>query len=74
MTCDGSTRAGQDHTLDHTYVACLDHNASHIFFAATAIANYLIFGGDVTNAFGEAPGPAQIFYIWPDDQFRDWWK
>jgi hypothetical protein len=34
----------------------------------------LIFGADVSNAFGEAPPPKQGFFIRPDQAFRDWWN
>lgn len=33
----------------------------------------LIFGSDVSNAFGEAPPPKQGFFIHPDEAFREWW-
>ena len=36
--------------------------------------NLLIFGADVTNAFGEASPPKQGFFIRPDSAFRAWWK
>jgi hypothetical protein len=32
----------------------------------------LVFGADVSNAFGEAPPPKQGFFIRPDKPFRDW--
>ena len=72
-TCDGSTRSGQAHTLDHTYASCIDQNASRIFFALSAIHNHVITGADASNAFAEANGPKQEYYIRPDKAFHNWW-
>ena len=33
----------------------------------------LIFEGDVSNAFSEAPPPKQGFFIQPDRAFHEWW-
>ena len=73
-TCDGSTRGGQVRVLDHTYANCVDHTSSRLFYALAAMENHMIYGADVTNAFGEAPPPKQGFYIRPDRAFRTWWK
>jgi hypothetical protein len=72
-TCDGSTRGGKVRVLDYTHANCVDHTASRLFYAISAAENYQIFGGDVSNAFGEAPPPKQGFFIQPDQAFRDWW-
>jgi len=72
-TCDGSAKAGQVRVLDHTHASCIDHTGSRMFYAIAAAENLLIFGADVSNAFGEAPPPKQGFYIRPDRAFRDWW-
>jgi hypothetical protein len=37
-----------------------------------AAENLLVFGADVSNAFGEAPPPKQGFYIRPDKAFTEW--
>ena len=60
-TCDGSTRGGKVHVLDYTHANCVDHTASRLFYAVSAAENLLIFGGDVSNAFSEAPPPKQGF-------------
>ena len=73
-TCDGSTRGGQVRILDHTYANCVDQTSSRIFYAASAVEDHLIFGADVSNAFGEAPPPKQGFHIRPDRAFREWYK
>ena len=72
-TCDGSTRSGQVRVLDYTYANCVDHTSSRLFYAASAAENMLIYGADVSNAFGEAPAPKQGFHIRPDQAIREWW-
>ena len=72
-TCDGSTRSGQVRVLDHTYANGLDQTGSRIFYAAAAAENLVIYGADVSNAFGEADPPKQGFFIYPDQAFREWW-
>jgi hypothetical protein len=44
----------------------------HTFFTLSQL-NKLVFGSDVSNAFGEAPPPKQGFYILPDKAFKAWW-
>ena len=72
-TADGSARNGMVRVLDHTYANCVDHSGARIFYAAAAVENLIIFGSDVSNAFGEAPPPRQGCFIRPDKAFRDWW-
>jgi hypothetical protein len=38
-----------------------------------AAENLLLFGGDVSNAFAEAPGPTKHCFIKPDKAFMNWW-
>ena len=33
----------------------------------------MVYGADVTNAFGEASPPKQGFHIQPDAEFRAWY-
>jgi len=70
--CDGSIRAGQARVLDHTYAGCVDHMSSRLFYVLSAAENMLVYGADVTNAFGDAPPPKQGFQIQPDKAFHDW--
>ena len=72
-TCDGSTRGGQVRVLDHTFANSIDQTGSRIFYGVAAAENLLIFGADVSNAFGEAPAPKQGFYIRPDKAFSEWY-
>merc|ERR1712086_175891 len=70
---DGSTRADQVRVLDHTYAGCIDHTSSRLFYAQSAVEIMLVYGADVTNAFGDALPPKQGLQIMPDKAFRDWW-
>jgi hypothetical protein len=72
-TCDGSTRGGQVRVMDHTFANSIDQTGSRIFYATAAAENLLVFGADVSNAFGEAPPPKQGFYIRPDNAFKEWY-
>jgi hypothetical protein len=72
-TCDGSTRGGQVRVLDHVHANSIDQTGSRIFYGLTAAENLVVFGSDVSNAFGEAPPPKQGFFIRPDQAFREWW-
>lgn len=73
MTCDGSSRAGQVRILDETFASCVDRTGSRLFYAIAAAENLLVYGSDVSNAFGEAAPPKQGFYIRPDQAFKEWW-
>ena len=68
--CDGSTRAGQDVVLDHTYANGLDQTGSRILYAIAAAENHAVYGADATNAFGEAGAPKQGFYILLESEAR----
>ena len=72
-TCNGGKRFGKIITLSETYAACLEQPAHRIFWALTAIANYIAIGTDVANAFGEANAPDNAFYMEVDEPFRNWW-
>jgi hypothetical protein len=61
--CDGSTRGGHVRTLDRTYASCVEQTSLRLFFALSALENKRIYSADVSNAFAEAPPPAQIFYM-----------
>ena len=71
--CDGSPRAGQVRILGPTYAGCIDHTTWRMFYALAAAEGMQIFGADVTNAFGDAPPPAQGMHILPDKAFHEWW-
>jgi hypothetical protein len=73
-TCDGSTHGGAVRVLDHVHANSIDQTGSRIFYGLAAVENLLVFGSDVSNAFGEASPPKQGFYILPDKAFRGWWS
>ena len=70
--CDGSSR-GSVKTLDHTYAACVDQTGSRLFYSICALEDKQAFGADVGNAFAEAPGPKQTFFMKIDPVFHNWW-
>lgn len=70
---DGSPRAGQAEIIGPTFANCADQTASRLFYAISAAENLLLYGGDVSNAFAEAPGPEKHFFIQPDKAFKEWW-
>ena len=69
----GSPRAGQAEIIGPTFANCADQTASRLFYAIAATENQLLFGGDVSNAFAEAPGPSKLCYVKPDKAFQNWW-
>jgi hypothetical protein len=71
--CEGSTRSGQVFVLTETYTNCVKQTSAWLFYAVAAAENLLVFGGDVSNAFAEAPPPKQPFFVRPDQAFHEWW-
>ena len=72
-TCNGGQRYGKVVTLEETYAACLEQPAHRLTWAISAGLNYISIGCDVGNAFAEANGPKEVFYMLVDDQFQEWW-
>lgn len=72
-TCNGGTKHGKIVTLAETYAACVEQPIHRLAWAITAAINYISLGCDVSNAFAEAPPPGKPFYMYVDDQFREWW-
>jgi len=62
-------------TLAETYAAAtLEQTAgSRIFWAATAINNFICTRADAANAFAEAPAPVTPLYVCVDEPFRKWY-
>ena len=71
-TCDLSMRAGRVRILDHSYVGCIEHITSRLFYAISAAESLMICGVDVTNAFSDDPSPKQGLHILQDRAFHDW--
>ena len=60
-------------TLGETYAGSLDQTGARIFWAATAINNYITIGADASNAFAEAPPPKDPLFVIVDQQYKDWY-
>jgi hypothetical protein len=73
-TCNGGKRHGKAVTIAETYAACVEQPAQRLYWALVAALNLTAIGCDVGNAFAEAPAPTQPFFMYIDDQFRDWWE
>ncbi len=71
--CNGSPKMKGSVTLGDTYAGSLEQTGSRIFWAATAINNFVTIGADVSNAFAEAPPPKAPLYVTIDQPYRDWY-
>lgn len=72
-TCNGGKRYGKVVTMADTYAACVDQPAHRLTWSLVAALNYVALGADVANAFAEADGPKEGFYMSTDEVFRNWW-
>ena len=72
--CNGNPGRQGSITLDHTYAACVEQPAQRVFWAITALKNYIAVGADASNAFAEAPPPKAPLYVYVDQPFREWWQ
>jgi hypothetical protein len=72
--CNGSPKMKGTVTLGETYAGSLDQTGSRIFWAATAINNFITIGADASNAFAEAPPPKEPLYVTIDQQYREWYQ
>eukprot|EP00980_Cylindrotheca_fusiformis_P020335 scaffold7349_cov135-Cylindrotheca_fusiformis.AAC.1 len=72
-TCNGGPRHGKIVTLADTYAACVEQPAHRLTWALVAALNYIAIGADVGNAFAEAAGPDDGYFMEADEPFRDWW-
>jgi deoxyuridine 5'-triphosphate nucleotidohydrolase len=71
--CNGSPKMKGTVTLGETYAGSLDQTGARIFWAATAINNFITIGADASNAFAEAPPPKEPLFVTIDQQYRDWY-
>ena len=72
--CNGSPKMRGSVTLAETYASSLEQTASRIFWATTAIKNFITIGADASNAFAEAPAPKAPLYVQLDQPYKDWYK
>ena len=61
--CNSSPRQKGVVTLGQTYAAALNQSGCRIFYALSALKNYIIHGADATNAYAEAPPPIAKLYV-----------
>jgi hypothetical protein len=63
--------------LEAVYTACVSQVGVKIFFALSALLNYVIYDLDAVNAFGQAGKLFDSIYLEVDSQYKDWylaWK
>ena len=72
--CNGSPRLRGSITLADTYAGSLEQTGAKVFWAASAIYNFITIGADASNAFAEAPAPKAPLYVTIDRPFREWYK
>jgi dUTP pyrophosphatase len=72
--CNGSPRMQGTVTLGETYAKSLEQTGSRLFWATSALYNFIVIGADASNAFAEAPAPKAPLYVIIDKQYREWWK
>ena len=46
----------------------------NVFWAASALFNFVTIGADASNAFAEAPAPKEPLYVSIDKPYREWYK
>ena len=72
--CNGSKKMWGSVTLAETYAAALEQTRSRIFWAATALNNFVSIGADAANAFAKAPAPVAPLYVHVDEPFQQWYS
>jgi hypothetical protein len=72
-TCNGGQKHGKIITLAETYAACVEQPAHRVLWAVNTALNHIAIGIDVGNAYAEADGPEDKFYMIVDKQFHEWW-
>ena len=70
--CNGAQCPGKTVTLAETYTACVEQPIRRLTWAILASLNYIRLGCDISNAFTEAPGPKEQYYMEIDVPFQDW--
>ena len=70
--CNGSPKQKGSITLGDTYAGSLKQTGAQIFWAATAINNFITIGANAYNAFAEAPAPkGALLFVTIDQPFWD---
>jgi Reverse transcriptase (RNA-dependent DNA polymerase). len=60
--------------LEAVYTACVSQVGVKIFFALSALLNYVIYDLDAVNVFGHAGKLFHSIYLDIDQQYRDWYR
>ena len=71
---NGGPRYREVVTLTETYAACFEPPNPCLTCAISAALNLYCKSYDVGNAFVEAPAPVNLFFMNPDNQYREWWQ
>jgi dUTP pyrophosphatase len=71
--CNGSPKMRGSVTLANTYAGSLEQTGSRIFWAISAMKNYITIGADASNAFAEAPAPKAPLFVSIDQPYREWY-
>ena len=73
--CDGSPCAAP--ILDcfaQMYSSCTEQPVQPLFFALSMAIDYLVFGGDATEAYAHSPPPERPTYVEIDDVYAEWYQ
>ena len=71
--CNGSPKIKGAITLGKTYAAVLEQSGCRLFWALSALENFIIYGADATNTYAEVQAPIASLYVRVDTQFREWY-
>jgi hypothetical protein len=72
--CEGSTCGGQTMIHGATYAPTPQQIDFRIEIALATTLGMFLFHADVSNAFGEADQPKQMYYMRCDIVFKEWWN
>jgi hypothetical protein len=73
-TCDGRKLKRTGLAAAKHYAACVSQQGIKMFLAIAAMLGYIVCDADAVNAYAQADGPSEPFYVWVDQQYRDWYK
>lgn len=73
MVAHMNARVRNTITLGHTYANSLETTSERLFWAIAAQEGLVVIGADVSNAFAEAPPPADPLYLFIDEAYKEWW-
>ena len=72
--CNGSKRVAPIlYALAKTYSSCVEHPFQQQFLALAAKQNFLLFGGDIKDAFAHSPTPEVPTFMMISNQYYTWY-